>query len=128
VTYYVNDFDGTGDQYCTALGNDSNDGLSPDAPKGSVQAVMDAYDLEPGDVIWVDSGVYGAVSVGAGDSGVRVVGPAAPGVALVEATADYVVYLYQVTDVTLERLAVRNRYAAGYGVYLNNCDRCGWRG
>ena len=124
VAYYVNDFDRTDDVYCTAAGNDAQDGFSPDAPKASIQAVLNAYDLQPGDVIWVDRGTYGAVSLGASDSGVRIVGPPAPAVALVEANTDYAVYLYQAWGVSLEQLSVRNRYTYGYGVYLNSSSAC----
>ncbi|RRS02329.1 LEPR-XLL domain-containing protein, partial [Aquabacterium soli] len=56
--YYVNDGALTGDEYTTAVGNDANDGLTPDKPKASIRSVLDTYDLNPGDIILVDTGNY----------------------------------------------------------------------
>ncbi len=57
--YYVNDASTDNDAWCTAPGNDSNDGRQdPAAPKASVQAILDAHDLEPGDVVLIDTGTY----------------------------------------------------------------------
>ena len=58
ISYYVNDANRGGDVYCNATGNDAHDGLTPDTPKSSLQAVIDTYNLEPGDVVYVDSGDY----------------------------------------------------------------------
>lgn len=73
VTYYVNDSSTNGDVYCTSPGQSSYDALTPDKPNNSVQAVLNLYDLEPGDRILVDSGYYllsSAVLVLADDGGV----------------------------------------------------------
>ena len=59
--YYVNDGDLTGDQYTTAVGDDSNDGLDPSRPKASIRSVLDTYDLGPGDIILVQ-GTYDNIS------------------------------------------------------------------
>ena len=70
--YYVNDDAPTLDNWCTAPGSDANDGLSPATPKATVQAVLDAYDLEPGDVVLIDTGDYTLASnilVGEEDAG-----------------------------------------------------------
>ncbi len=70
--YFVNDPATTSDIWCTTAGNDSNDGLSPHAPKASVQSVLTDYDLEPGDVVRIDSGLYildSNIEVLTGDSG-----------------------------------------------------------
>ncbi|MCS6771393.1 MAG: hypothetical protein NZ740_05135 [Kiritimatiellae bacterium] len=58
TVFYVNDTNTVGDVYCTAAGNDANSGLSPSAPKQSLQAILDAYDTEGDDVIYVDTGIY----------------------------------------------------------------------
>ena len=42
VFYYVNDASTSDDVYCTAVGDDGNDGLSPATPKATVQAILDA--------------------------------------------------------------------------------------
>ena len=56
--YYVNDGETFGDEHTTAPGGFANDGLTPATPLRSVQAVLDTYDLGPGDVILVDAGLY----------------------------------------------------------------------
>ena len=85
-TYYVNDSNTTEDQITTAAGSSSNSGLSPDAPKASVQEVLDTYALGPGDLILVDTatkeeplkpvvaGTYPGFSVSAADSGFVILG------------------------------------------------------
>lgn len=56
ATYYVNDNSIKGDIYTTAIGNDSNDGLSTANPKLTIAA---AYELaKEGDTITVDTGTY----------------------------------------------------------------------
>ncbi|NCC50972.1 MAG: hypothetical protein EOM20_07115, partial [Spartobacteria bacterium] len=58
LIYYVNDVSTNLDAWCTASGNDANDGLTPSTPKATVQAVLDAYDLKPGDMVRIDTGDY----------------------------------------------------------------------
>lgn len=53
---YVNDAVLTGDVYCTAIGNDSNSGLSAALPKLTLSAAITA--ASAGDVIYVDTGNY----------------------------------------------------------------------
>ena len=72
IDYYVNDGLWESGDYCTAAGDDANDGLSPATPKRNLEAILDAYNLEPGDVVYVDGGTYmreEAVTVGDLDSG-----------------------------------------------------------
>jgi uncharacterized repeat protein (TIGR01451 family) len=74
--YYVNDGSQLGDEVCTAPGAAGNLGTTPGAPLPSVQAVLNAYTLQPGDVIVVDTGTYpDGISVPSGaDSGFLVLG------------------------------------------------------
>jgi len=58
MTFYVNDSSTDYDNWCTAAGNDANDALTPATPKATIQAVLDSYDLEPGDVVRIDTGLY----------------------------------------------------------------------
>jgi parallel beta-helix repeat protein len=58
ITYYVNDDSTLDDEWSTQPGNDANDGLTPGTPKATIQAVLDSYDLEPGDLVQVDAGTY----------------------------------------------------------------------
>jgi len=76
--YYVNGgaVNATGD-WTTAAGNDANDGLTPATPKASIRPVLEAYDLNPGDVIRVDDGTYNLSAnlvIGNADSGVTIEG------------------------------------------------------
>ncbi len=57
-TYYVNDTGTVNDVYCTAVGDDANDGLSPNTPKATIQAVLDTYNIEGGDTVRIDTGLY----------------------------------------------------------------------
>ncbi|HPO17461.1 MAG TPA: right-handed parallel beta-helix repeat-containing protein, partial [Candidatus Hydrogenedentes bacterium] len=74
LIYYVNDgYDPETDVYCTASGNDDNNGVTKDTPKASVQAIIGTYDLEPGDVVYVDTGTYtlqANITISAADEGV----------------------------------------------------------
>lgn len=56
--FYVNDASTAGDVYCTAPGNDENIGVGPGAPMASLGALLNRYDLEPGAIIYVDTGRY----------------------------------------------------------------------
>jgi len=58
IVYYVNNASTSYDAWCTAVGDDANDGVSPGAPTATVQAVLDRYDLEPGDTVRIDTGAY----------------------------------------------------------------------
>lgn len=61
--FYVNDSSASNDFYALALGNDANSGLSPNAPKATVQDILTDYDLGPGDLILIDTGTYGTGTV-----------------------------------------------------------------
>ena len=56
--YYVNDSSNEYDEWCTELGDDYNNGISPASPKATIQAILDTYNLEPGDVVRIDTGNY----------------------------------------------------------------------
>ncbi len=76
--FYINDGQTTGDVFTTAVGSDLNSGKSADRPMATLAALLEAYDLEPGDVIHVDTGNYITVQnilIGAEDAGVRIEGP-----------------------------------------------------
>ena len=75
--YFINDGESTSDAYTTALGHDRHSGKSPAQPMASLAAPLDAYDLDPGDTIYVDTGSYELlrnVQLTADDEGVRIVG------------------------------------------------------
>lgn len=61
TTFYVNDMSTKGDIYTTAIGNDSNDGTSPDKPK---LTILSAYTIaKENDTIIVDIGNYNELSI-----------------------------------------------------------------
>ncbi|MBI4559772.1 MAG: right-handed parallel beta-helix repeat-containing protein, partial [Candidatus Hydrogenedentes bacterium] len=72
ASFYVNDNTTINDVYCSAVGSDTNDGLSPGTPKATIQSVLNTYDLEGGDTVYVDTGTYvltSNVAVGTLDGG-----------------------------------------------------------
>lgn len=76
--FYVNDaaVNPSGD-WTTAPGDNAQDGLTPDAPMASIEAVLQAYELGPGDLILVDAGNYAlsdALVLDAQQSGVTIRG------------------------------------------------------
>ena len=125
--YYVNiagDVDFTDNEYTTAAGDAGNSGISAASPLASVQAVLSTYDLEPGDVIYVDTGSYSVTTnifIGAGDSGVRIQGPVLSGHRASlnrgsTASGSYVFSLSDATDVTLDSLEI---LGGNEGVFVN---------
>lgn len=60
VNYYVNDALGGDEIWCSAAGNDVNNGTATNTPKATVADVLNDYDIEPGDVIYIDAGSYAA--------------------------------------------------------------------
>jgi hypothetical protein len=60
--FYVNDADPTDDIYCGSIGSAMNDGLTPLTPRLTLQSVLDTYDLEGGDVVYLDTGTYPSAS------------------------------------------------------------------
>ena len=138
IYYYVNNALETNDVYCTAAGDDLNDGLTPETPKASVQAILDAYELAPEDVVLVDAGTYSLTSplvIDQSDSGwldekgnpcyVTIQGstnPAAPTVLMTPSRSyDCVVELAYAEYIRLKNLTVRN---ATTGVVFNHALGC----
>ncbi|HHM12371.1 MAG TPA: hypothetical protein ENJ16_02380, partial [Planctomycetaceae bacterium] len=75
--FYVNDADTTGDEFTTAPGDNRNTGKSPDQPMASIRALFSAYDLGPGDVVFIDTGVYPqrrSLVISSSDAGVTLQG------------------------------------------------------
>jgi nucleotide-binding universal stress UspA family protein len=85
ASFYVNDGSTSNDLFCTAVGLDSNGGLSPDAPVASLQTILARYTLGPSNTVFVDSGEYfcpsniiiGQENEGSWDKPIRLIG--APG-------------------------------------------------
>ncbi len=125
AVYYVNDATVNPGDWTTNPGSDANDGLTPATPKASIQAVLQAYRLNPGDTIMVDAGTYNLTTniiLGASASGIKIEGyndPAYPDRQAVLNRGDTnggsdVVQLAGATGVTLEDLSITG---GQYGVY-----------
>ncbi len=76
MVYYVNDNSITGDVYCSAVGNNSNNGLSPSNPKLSLSNLLSVYStsLSSGDVIYIDAGIYSDVNLTLNFNGISIIG------------------------------------------------------
>jgi parallel beta-helix repeat protein len=109
--YFVNDPATANDIWCTAAGDDANDGRSPGSPKASVQSVLADYDLEPGDVVRIDTGLYilssniGVTTEDSGDNDQPVMFTASPYGVMFDrgdqTVGSYPWYFYQCDYVTL---------------------------
>lgn len=130
--YYVNDADTSGDEYATVGGNDANDGLDPSRPKATLRALLEAYDLGPNDVVYVDTGVYQlttSIRLEANDTGVRIQGPVgATHSAVFQRGTDpgYSQQIFEATggdDITIDHLVFRNADHALYAAYGADSDR-----
>ncbi|MBP5788416.1 MAG: right-handed parallel beta-helix repeat-containing protein, partial [Kiritimatiellae bacterium] len=58
LVYYVNDLSTNGDVYTTAVGDPVNNGYQTNSPLDSVAAVLERYQLTPGDSLLIDAGEY----------------------------------------------------------------------
>lgn len=134
IPYYVNDSYTNGDVFCTAVGDDSNDGLSPDAPVASLQSILDNNDLGPEDIVYVDAGTYTAgtpaIRIDPQDSGwsnlyVTIQGstnPAAPTLFKGSSRWDLGVFSFEYAEnVRLRDLTIRD---ASIGVVMNQSIGC----
>ncbi len=76
TTYYVNNNSLTGDVYCTAVGNNANNGTSPSTPKLTLTALLAAYSgvLQAGDIILIDAGTYNDVNLTLNVAGITIRG------------------------------------------------------
>lgn len=132
--YYVNDATVESGDWTTAPGSNSNDGLSSDKPKDSIQAVLLAYDLGPGDVIRVDAGTYklqANIKIEAQDAGVTIEGYNDAAYPDRSATLDrnntsssgsYVFELVDADNVTLSHLSITNAYVGVYASATSDSD------
>ncbi|RZL38827.1 MAG: hypothetical protein EOP35_04955, partial [Rubrivivax sp.] len=138
--FYVNDGALGGDEYATAIGNDANDGRSASKPKASLQALLNAYDFKPGDLILIDTGVYNSSTnllVDAQDSGVVIRGAVNHASILNRGNTNNGQYAFVLgtgtTDVTLDRVTltggqwgfVANDNTTAHRFTLSNSDISG---
>lgn len=58
TNYYVNDASATGDIFCSAIGNNGNNGTSSSTPKLTLTNLLSSVTLLSGDSIKIDAGIY----------------------------------------------------------------------
>ena len=118
--YYVNDGSTAGDLYSSAPGNNANDGKTPATPMASLGALLSAYVMHPGDVVYVDAGNYQVVKnivLTPGDSGITIIGPGAEDATLDRGNTNngsYVFELAGATNVTIEDLGITGGFDGLY--------------
>ncbi|MEY3231156.1 MAG: Bifunctional hemolysin/adenylate cyclase precursor, partial [Planctomycetota bacterium] len=124
--YYVDDSSDASDEFTPgAVGNDANTGQSPLSPKASIRAVLQQYDLEFGDVIYVDTGTYqltANILIEAQDAGVRIVGPSSGPGAVIDrnnrtSASQRAFELVNADAVTISRLRITGAF---YGVFVGD--------
>jgi Ca2+-binding RTX toxin-like protein len=123
--YYVNDASTANDEYTFAPGDGGNDGLSPATPKNSLAALLGEIDLNPGDVIYVDTGIYDISTnllVTADQAGIRIQGPVGSGHSAILdrgnlSPESYVFELQDADNVTLDHLGIRG---GQYGIFAGS--------
>ncbi len=136
--YYVNienDSYFADNEYTTAPGNNANSGLTPSSPKSSVRAIIESYDLRPGDIIYVDTGYYTISSniiIGENDYGFTICGPIqGDDLAIIDHgnqnTGNYVFEFDNVRSVAIKNIAMTNAYSGFYSnsaadILISDCD------
>jgi parallel beta-helix repeat protein len=115
------------DYYVSTTGDNANSGKTPSEPMAGINALLLAYDLDPGDVIHVEAGNYTLLTnirLLAEDSGVTIRGPLNPAFQAVQdrnntSHPSYVFDLVNADDVTLEYLHITGGY---HGVHAANAS------
>ena len=122
-----------GEDWTTAPGDNANDGLTPATPKASIQAVLNAYHLQPGDIILVDDGTYNLdtnIVLAAVDSGIIIKGYTNASDPARVATLDrgnttygsYVFDFEGANNVTIENVSITGAYDGVYASPSNDSE------
>ncbi len=118
TSFYVNDASTAGDEFTSATGDNLNSGKQPNRPMSSLRALLAVYDLDAGDVVQIDTGLYRLIAnavIGPEDSGVRIEGPSNAGAVLDRGDtrdSSAVIELVEADGVVLQRLTLTGgRYA-----------------
>lgn len=79
ANYYVNDAALTGDIFCSAAGNNANNGTSSATPKLTLANLLSTYSgtLGSGDIIYIDAGTYNESNIDFAIAGVTFAGAGA---------------------------------------------------
>jgi hypothetical protein len=114
ATYYVNDGNTTGDFYCTTIGNNANNGLSPSTPKATLTNLLASYAgiLTSGDIIQIDAGTFNDINIVLNIAGISITG-AGPEKTVFDnagASAD----ANRLFDITANNITIEGIYIKGY--------------
>lgn len=112
--------------YVSTTGDNKNSGRSPAEPMRTVRALVNAYDLDAGDVVNVAAGTYRHVTnviIGIQDSGVKIIGPSVsagqpPAVTINRGNTTAGNAVFQLSggdDVTIEDITATGAF---YGVWI----------
>ncbi|MBI9016788.1 MAG: right-handed parallel beta-helix repeat-containing protein [Phycisphaerae bacterium] len=126
-SYYVNianDSNFDDNEYTLTSGDNTNSGKSPNSPMSSLSALLDIYDLGPGDIVYVDSGVYNVINnlvIDSSDAGVAIIGPTEAGhEALFDrndiSSGSNVLELLDADNVVIENMSFTGGY---HGIYVS---------
>ena len=130
LSFYVNDavFDGD-DEYTSAIGTAGNHGDLSSAPKDSIQAIIDTYDLEPGDTVFIDDGTYAEsilvdeFDAGSGTNLVTFRGVVGDGgTSEVSAVSSYGFEFNDAPSMAIQYMTIRSAPSAG--VHIDDSDSC----
>ncbi|MFO0858027.1 MAG: right-handed parallel beta-helix repeat-containing protein [Phycisphaerales bacterium] len=122
TNYYVNNNSTTGDQYTTTTGSNLNTGTTPADPMSSLNALLAAYDINPGDIIYVDAGTYNqpsTIQLLSQDAGATILGPTGANVAIINrgnVSTDVAAMRVNANDVTIRNLQFTGGYIGLWGV------------
>ena len=126
---YVNDADTTLDLFCTTIGTITNLGVSSNGPISSPKALLDQYDLDYDDTVYIDTGVYAIgtnIIIGIEDAGstngyVSFIGSTNGTVIDRSSIAGeaYALQLSQASYIRLSDLILRNAF---FGLYAEASD------
>lgn len=114
TNYYVNNSSLAADIYCTAIGNNSNNGLNPSMPKATLSNLLSTYSgvLTAGDVIKIDAGTYNDKNLNLNIAGISIIG-AGPALTRFDnnwASADG----NRLFNITANNITVQGIYVTGY--------------
>lgn len=117
IKWYLNDGSLTGDSYCSAVGNDANDGLSPATPKLTLGAVLPL--MTPGDILYIDSGTFTpGAQVTINETGILLAGVDSSG-SIIDMGGVNEVQIQTVDSVTFRNLQIKS---PTIGIDVSNAD------
>jgi hypothetical protein len=114
ATYYVNDASTSGDVFCTAIGNNGNNGLTAASPKATLTNLLSVYSgtLTSGDIIRIDAGTYSDANITLNIAGISIIGagPAKTVFDNAAASAD----ANRLFTITSNNVTIQGIYVTGY--------------